>query len=183
MIPQRARRHYRIHPSPVAIPSWAAGHGLGNARGAPPRHDRSYQLRRDQEAAPKLRATFPTVEQLRIELSFEGGGTCTPVPQSHILIRHRAYFSFRCPYSDCDGRFNLDAAVHAAVAELCIGSKASLNVLAPGRAISARSRRANCAFTSSLRRCAHRRIERVGRERRALALVQPDLEAGAVQVD
>jgi hypothetical protein len=108
---------------------------LGNARGAPPRHDRSYQLRRDQEAAPKLRATFPTVEQLRIELSFEGGGTCTPVPQSHVLHPPaRAYFSFRCPYSDCDGRFNLDAAAHAAVQDPshrvegvveCVGSRAS----------------------------------------------------------
>ncbi len=89
---------------------------LGQARGAPTRQDRSAQLRRDQEAAPKLRAMFPAVEQLRIELSFEGGGSSTPVPQSRILHPPaRAHFSFPCPYGDCDGRFELGAAVHAAV--------------------------------------------------------------------
>src|SRR6185437_15906475 len=43
---------------------------LGHARGAPTRQDRASQLRRDQEAAPKLRVMFPAVEQLRFELSF-----------------------------------------------------------------------------------------------------------------
>ncbi|HJS88364.1 MAG TPA: hypothetical protein VJ738_00175 [Steroidobacteraceae bacterium] len=89
---------------------------LGYARGAPTRQDRSSQLRRDQEAAPKVRAMFPAVEQLRFELIFEGGGRITPVPQSHVLHPPaRAYFSFPCPYADCDGRFELGAAVHAAV--------------------------------------------------------------------
>jgi len=89
---------------------------LGSARGARTRQDRSSRLHRDQLAAPKLRAAFPAVEQLRIDLSFEGGGTTTPVPQSHILHPPaRAYFSFSCPYCDCDGQFELTAAVHAAV--------------------------------------------------------------------
>jgi len=89
---------------------------LGHARGAPTRQDRASQLHRDQQAAPKLCAAFPGVEQLRIDLSFEGGGTTTPVPQSHILHPPaRAYFSFPCPYCDCDGRFELAAAVHDAV--------------------------------------------------------------------
>lgn len=89
---------------------------LGYARSAAARQDRSSQLRRDQEAAPKLRAVFPAIEQLRFELSFEGGAVNTPVPQSHVLHPPaRAYFSFPCPYADCDGRFELAAAVHAAV--------------------------------------------------------------------
>lgn len=89
---------------------------LGHARGAATRQDRSLQLHRDREAAPKLRAMFPEVEQLRIELSFEGGAASTPVPQSHVLHPPaRAYFSFPCPYADCDGRFELTAAVHEAV--------------------------------------------------------------------
>ncbi len=89
---------------------------LGHARSAATRQDRLSQLRRDQAAAPKLCAMFPAVEQLRFELSFEGGTVSTPVPQSHVLHPPaRAYFSFRCPYADCDGRFELDAAVHAAV--------------------------------------------------------------------
>lgn len=45
-----------------------------------------------------------------------GGSWRTPVPQSHILHPPaRAYFSFPCPYCDCDGRFELAAAVQAAV--------------------------------------------------------------------
>ena len=89
---------------------------LGHARGAVTRQERSSQLRRDQEAAPKLRTMFPAVEQLRFELSFEGGTVSTPVPQSHVLHPPaRAYFSFPCPYADCDGRFELASAVHAAL--------------------------------------------------------------------
>ena len=108
---------------------------LGHARSAPTRQDRSSQLRRDQEAAPKLRAMFPRVEQLRFELNFEGGAVSTPVPQSHVLHPPaRAYFSFPCPYADCDGRFELSAAVHAAIEDpshrvegalVCTGSRAS----------------------------------------------------------
>ena len=60
---------------------------------------------------------FPVVEQLRFELTFEGGGAATPLAQSHILHPPaRAYFSFPCPYADCDGRFELAAAVSAALA-------------------------------------------------------------------
>ena len=90
---------------------------LGNTRGAPTSQDRSAQLRRDQEAAPKLRTAFPKVEQLRFDLRFEGGGSSTPVPQSRILHPPaRAHFTFPCPYSDCNGGFDLAAAVDRAVA-------------------------------------------------------------------
>ena len=102
---------------------------------ASPRQDRSAQLRRDQEAAPKVRAMFPGVEQLRFELSFESVGTTTPVPQSHVLHPPaRAYFSFPCPHADCSGRFELASAVQAAVEDPshriegvldCTGSRAS----------------------------------------------------------
>jgi hypothetical protein len=78
---------------------------------------------------------FPAVEQLRFELSFEGGTVSTPVPQSHVLHPPaRAYFSFRCPYADCDGLFKLAAAVQAVVEDPahriegvleCPGSRAS----------------------------------------------------------
>ena len=108
---------------------------LGQARGAATRQDRSSRLRRDREAAPKLREILPAVEQLRFELKFEGGGASTPVPQSHVLHPPaRAYFSFPCPYADCDGRFELASAVDAAVNDpshrmegvlACAGSRAS----------------------------------------------------------
>jgi len=90
---------------------------LGHARSASTRQERAAQLHRDQQAAPKLRVMFPAVEQLRFELSFESNGTSTPpVPQSRVFHPPaRAYFSFPCPYADCDGRFELAAAAHAAV--------------------------------------------------------------------
>ncbi len=89
---------------------------LGRARGSAARQTRYSQLHRDREAAPKLRTVFPGVEQLRFELRFEGGGAATPVPQSHVLHPPaRAYFVFPCPYADCDGQFELNAAVHAVV--------------------------------------------------------------------
>jgi hypothetical protein len=89
---------------------------LGQARGAGTRRDRFSQLHRDREAAPRLRTMFPQVEQLRFELRFEGGGAATPVPQSHVMHPPaRAYFSFPCPYADCNGRFELAPAAHAAV--------------------------------------------------------------------
>lgn len=108
---------------------------IGQARGAATRQDRFTRLRRDREAAPKLRTMFPAVEQLRFELGFEGGSAATPVPQSHVLHPPaRAYFTFPCPYADCDGQFDLTAAVHAAVEDQshriegvleCAGSRVS----------------------------------------------------------
>lgn len=89
---------------------------LGPARSPSPREDRSLQLSRDRRAAPALRALYPTVERLRLELRFEGGAANTPVPQTHVLHPPaRAYFAIPCPYADCDGRFDLTAAVHVAV--------------------------------------------------------------------
>jgi hypothetical protein len=74
------------------------------------------QLSRDRRAAPALRALFPGVERLRLELSFEGAAMNTPVPQTHVLHPPaRAYFAIPCPYADCDGRFDLTTAVHLAV--------------------------------------------------------------------
>lgn len=108
---------------------------LAHARGPATPQDRTTQLRREREAAPRLRAAYPAIEQLRFELSFEGAGALTPVPQSHFLHPPaRAYFSFPCPHADCDGRFALDEAVHAAVGDPshraegvleCSGSRAS----------------------------------------------------------
>ncbi len=108
---------------------------LGCSRDAAIRQARYSQLHRDREAAPKLRTMFPVVEQLRVELSFEGDGAVTPVPQSYVLHPPAcAYFSFPCPYGDCDGRFELTAAVHAVVEDSshliegvldCAGSRVS----------------------------------------------------------
>ena len=88
-------------------------------RFAPPaatRQERMDQYRRDRAMAPVLRATFPTVEQLRIELKFEAPSSSTPTPQSHVLYPPaRAFFEYPCPYWDCDGQFDLSGAVTAAL--------------------------------------------------------------------
>jgi hypothetical protein len=66
-----------------------------------------------------LRAAFPAVQQLRIELKFEGRGSDVPTaPQSHALYPSAAaFFEYSCPYWDCDGQFDLSGAVKAALAD------------------------------------------------------------------
>ena len=90
-------------------------------RVAPPatmRQERMDQFRRDRATAPVLRATFPMVEQLRIELKFEAPSSSAPTPQSHVLYPPaRAFFEYPCPYWDCDGQFDLGGAVRAALAD------------------------------------------------------------------
>lgn len=85
---------------------------------APTRKAQMEQSRRDRILAPLLRAAFPTLEHLRIELRFQGSGASVPTPQTHILHPPaRAFFEYRCPYSDCDGRFDLERAVRSAITE------------------------------------------------------------------
>jgi len=82
------------------------------------RRERMEQFRRDRATAPVLRATFPTVEQLRIELKFEAPSSNAPTAQSHVLYPPaRAYFEYPCPYRDCDGHFDLGSAVRAALCD------------------------------------------------------------------
>jgi len=77
------------------------------------------QLRRDRATARVLRAAFPTVQELRIELKFRGLSSSAPAPQVHVLYPPaRAFFEYPCPYSDCDGQFDLGTAVKTALADL-----------------------------------------------------------------
>jgi len=88
------------------------------ALSVPTRKEQMEQLRRDRAAAPVLRAAFPTVQQLRIELQFEGSGSSAPTAQSHMLYPPApAFFEFPCPYWNCDGQFDLGGAVKAALAD------------------------------------------------------------------
>jgi len=82
------------------------------------RQERKDQLRRDRATAQVLRTAFPTLQHLRIELSFQGAGSSTPSPQSHVLYQPApAFFEYRCPYSDCDGQFDLGSPVKIAIAD------------------------------------------------------------------
>ena len=65
-----------------------------------------------------MREAFPAVQQLRLDLLFRSPGPTTPAMQSHTLhAGARAFFEFPCPYADCDGQFDLGAAVHAALTD------------------------------------------------------------------
>jgi hypothetical protein len=82
------------------------------------RQQRRDRLRRDRAAALALREVFPAVQQLRLDLSFQGAGSTAPATQSHILhAAAQAFFKFPCPYADCDGYFDLGAAIEAAAAD------------------------------------------------------------------
>ena len=100
---------------------------FANTSQAGTRQGRMDQLRRDRSAAQALRAVFPAVHQLRIELKFDGPFSNTPTSQSHVLYpAARAHFGYPCPYFDCDGHFDLSDAVKAALADEANVSSGSL---------------------------------------------------------
>ncbi len=83
------------------------------------RQQRKDRLRRDRAAALALRVAFPAIQHLRLELKFESSSAqAPPTHQSHVLHPPaQAFFEFACPYADCDGHFDLTAAVKAALAD------------------------------------------------------------------
>ena len=88
------------------------------ALSAPTRKEQMEQLRQDRAMAPAVRTAFPTLQHLRIELRFQGSGPSVPTSQTHLLYPPaRAFFEYLCPYSDCDGQFDLGSAVNAAMAD------------------------------------------------------------------
>lgn len=75
-------------------------------------------LRRARAAAQVLRSAFPHVQRLRIELSFADASSITPASQVHTLYpAARAFFTYRCPHSDCGGEFQLAEIVRAAMSD------------------------------------------------------------------
>lgn len=86
----------------------------GNSAAA--REGRAEQLRRDRAGSQAMRAAFPAVQQLRIELKFEGSHPNTPVSQLHELYPPaRAFFAYPCPHAGCDGHFDLSGVVRTAL--------------------------------------------------------------------
>ena len=80
------------------------------------RQSRGEQLRKARTAAQRLRKAFPSIEQLRIELSFKDASSSTPADQAHVLYPPApAFFTYRCPNWNCDGEFELDGAAHRAM--------------------------------------------------------------------
>jgi hypothetical protein len=82
------------------------------------RQERRERLRNSRATALALRDVYPAVQHLRLDLVFHSPGPSTPAMQSHTLhAAARAFFEFPCPYADCDGQFDLSAAVQTAVAD------------------------------------------------------------------
>jgi hypothetical protein len=74
------------------------------------------RLRRERAGSLAMRAAYPAVLQLRIELKFASSDPNTPTPQAHVLYPPaRAFFSYPCPHANCDGHFDLTAAVRGAI--------------------------------------------------------------------
>jgi hypothetical protein len=85
---------------------------LGRPKPDPARRDRREILRRERAAAPNLRAAYPLVAQLRMNLKFADGSALPPASQLHILHPPApAFFRFCCPFADCDGQFDLSGPV------------------------------------------------------------------------
>jgi len=69
--------------------------------------ERREQSLRARAASDTMRDAYPSVDHLRLTLTFVDV-TPAPAPQSFVLHPPaRAYFEFPCPYSDCDGKFDL----------------------------------------------------------------------------
>ena len=116
---------------------------LSSSSPAAVRQERAERLRRDRAAALTLRDAFPAVEQLRLELKFEAATANTPAAQSHVLHPPaRAFFAFPCPHADCDGQFDLSAAVGALLTNQAAEAKGVLKC--SGQRLDRRAARVPC---------------------------------------
>jgi hypothetical protein len=73
--------------------------------------------RRGRANAPLLRDRYPGLNSLKLDFDFSDNTEFLPSPL--VTVFHppaRAYFCFACPYSDCDGEFDLTSPVDLAVA-------------------------------------------------------------------
>ena len=72
--------------------------------------------RRGRIGAQTMRARYPSLATLQLDFEFSDRTEFLPAPQ--VTVFHPpapAYFCFPCPYSDCDGEFDLTKAVDLAV--------------------------------------------------------------------
>lgn len=72
--------------------------------------------RRARLAAPSIQVRFPGLAMLQLDFRFSDGAAIPPSPLSNVLHPPaNAYFSFACPYGDCDGEFDLADSVASAL--------------------------------------------------------------------
>lgn len=89
---------------------------LASASPAAAREAQRERRRRGRLAAPALRTRYPQLGSLQLDFDFSDRSAFLPSPQ--VTVFHPpapAYFCFACPYSDCNGEFDLTQAVDLAV--------------------------------------------------------------------
>ena len=63
---------------------------------------------RNRAAAPAMRTRYPQLASLQVGFDFSDRTEFLPSPQvTEFHPPARAFFCFACPYSDCDGEFDL----------------------------------------------------------------------------
>ncbi len=72
--------------------------------------------RRGRVEAPALRTRYPKLQSLQLDFNFSARADFIPSPQATVFHPPApAYFCFACPYSDCNGEFDLTGPVELAV--------------------------------------------------------------------
>jgi len=97
--------------------------------------------RRGRLATPAIRTRYPSLASLQVDFEFSDRGEFVPSPQ--VTVFHPpapAYFCFACPYSDCDGEFDLTKSVDLAVSSRESQSSAQV------RCVGTRHRGAACTL-------------------------------------
>jgi len=88
-----------------------AGLGAGSGRNA--LRERQHA---DRLATPPLRQRYPQLTSLEIDFDFSDSTGSLPSPLMTVFHPPApAYFSFVCPYNDCDGEFKMTKLVDLAV--------------------------------------------------------------------
>lgn len=83
---------------------------------------------RDRAAARTLRSAFPGVERVCVDLTFRETAGPPPGAQSHAVHPGgRAFFEFLCPHADCDGTFDLSAAVNSVIRDASLQAVGTLD--------------------------------------------------------
>ncbi len=84
--------------------------------------EREERLRKGRDAAQTLRAAFPNAANVNVQLRFLPGAAPLHAAQSFLLYpAARAYFSYPCPYGDCDGIYDLSAPAQQALGRKAAG--------------------------------------------------------------
>ena len=106
--------------------------------------------RRDRAATQAMRARYPQFSSLRLDFDFSDNGRRVPLPQ--VMVLHppaTAYFIVPCPYTDCDGEFDLGPVVEHIADRGCALDTGQLRC--GGHRFAARGTRISCELVLEYR--------------------------------